>query len=106
MASYSNATGVSKTLTSTTADTVTIGTAGMRLKSVEVVNDSASAAILYFTVSKSATAPTTAVSAADGTYKVLPGSSLNYDFGTSWVDICTVSVVGSANAYGVYGYSA
>lgn len=105
MASYSNATAVSKTLTGTTADTVAIGTAGVKLDMIEVVNDSPSAAILYFTLSRSATAPTTAVSAADGTYKVLPGSSLTIEFESMYVDICTLSVVGSANAYGVYGYT-
>ena len=106
MASYSNAHSTHQTLSGTTADTVTIGTAGVRLQSIEVGNPSASAAILYFTISRSATAPTTAVSAAAGTDYVLPGSALAIDFGQSYVDICTLSVVGSANVYSVVGYIA
>ena len=106
MATPSNAHSVHATLSGTTADTVTIGTAGIRLLSVEVGNPSASAAILYFTISRSPTAPTTAVSAANGTDYVLPGSTLTIDFNDAYVDICTLSVVGSANAYSVVGYLA
>lgn len=106
MATPSNAHSVHATLSTTTADTVTIGTAGVRLKAIEVGNPSASAAILYFTLSRSATAPTTAVSAANGTDYVLPGSTLAIDFESAYVDICTLSVVGSANAYSVVGYIA
>jgi len=106
MASYSAARAVHKSLTSTTADTVTIGTTGVRLKAIEVGNPSASAAILYFTLSRTATAPTTAVSAADDTFMVYPGSTLTVSFEQSHVDICTLSIVGSANAYNVQSYLA
>ena len=103
MATDSNAVAVHNTLSGTTADTVTIGTAGVRMKGFEITNPSASAAILYFTYSRSATAPTTAVSLADATYSVLPGQSTYRDFGSGWVDVFVVSVVGNGNTYSVEG---
>lgn len=91
------------TLDTTLADTITVGTAGVRMRGFEVTNPSASAAILYFTYSRSATAPTAAVSLANGTYSVLPGQSTYRDFGSAYVEQFVVSMVGSGNTYSIEG---
>lgn len=95
------------TLSGTTAAAVTIGTAGVRMKGVEVTNPSASAAILYFTYTTSDNAATTAVAEADGTIDVLPGGSTFVPFGSgAYVDVFRVSVVGNGNTYSVRGIRA
>lgn len=95
------------TLTSTTADAVTIGTAGVAMKGVEVTNPSASAAIIYFTYTTSNNAATTAVAAADDTIDVLPGQSTYHQFSSgTYVDVFRVSIVGNGNAYSVRGIRA
>jgi hypothetical protein len=91
------------TLDTNLADTITVGTAGVRMIGVEVTNPSASAAILYFTYSRASSAPAAAVSLADGTYSVLPGSSTYRSFGQAYVDVFVVSIVGSGNTYSIEG---
>jgi hypothetical protein len=91
------------TLDTNLADTITVGTAGVRMRGVEVTNPSPAAAILYFTYSRSATAPAAAVSLANDTYSVLPGSSTYRDFGGAIVDVFVVSIVGSGNTYSIEG---
>lgn len=101
-ASYS----VWNTLSTTVADTVTIGTAGsgVRFRKLQVWNPVAASAILYFTFSRSAAVPTTAVSLANETFPVPAGiEPFEIDLTGTYCDVFVVSVVGSGNAYGVVG---
>lgn len=85
-----------KTLSTTTADTVTI--TGYRW--LWVWNDDATVN-LYFRFDG-----TTAVSAADGTYRVPPKSAVMIDAfpsGCNRASAATISVVGNGNAYSVEG---
>lgn len=96
MATYSTGANVHKTLTTTAADAVTI--TGHRY--VWVYNADASVH-LYFRFDG-----TTAVSAADGTYRVPPATSMVVDVftaGNTAASSVVLSVVGSGNAYSVQG---
>lgn len=106
MASYTATRAKHATLSGTTADTVTIGTAGSltQLAICEVFNRDASVG-LYFTLSRGATAPTTATSAADNSFYVGPSSSLAVSLPNA-TPIFAVSVVGNGNAYSVHGFLA
>ena len=92
------------TLSSTTADTVTL--TADNLRGVEVLNRSG-ATTVYFTVGYGTAAPATAVAAADETYAVPAGQSLYVPLagpGGFIASASTVlSVVGDGNAYSVHG---
>lgn len=104
MAAYTAACSVHKTLGTTVADDVTLGTAGILLSKVEVGNPITNTAIIYFTLSRSTIAPTTAVSRADDTFFVYPGSALAIDFGGDQVSIVRLSIVGVGNDYNIGTY--
>jgi len=104
MAAYTAARSVHKTLGTTVADDVTLGTSGILLQKVEIGNPITNTAILYFTLSRSTIAPTTAVSRADDTFFVYPGQTLAIDFGADIVSIVRLSIVGSGNDYNVSTY--
>lgn len=95
MATDSHAKSVHNTLTSTTADTVTI--TGYDL--VDIINRSATEPL--WVRYEGDASPTTAVAAADGTDYVAPGGFLRVDAGQGGI-----SVVGNGNAYSVVGVSA
>lgn len=100
MASYTVARAKHATLTTTTADLLTMGAAaGPRLRELEVLNRSTSVD-LYFTWASGGSA-TTAVSAATDTTIVLPGQAVTVDLTDSVISLLSVSVVGNANAYSV-----
>lgn len=103
MASYAATTSVHKTLTTTTADAVTLGSATTPpLSGVTVVNQHATVYI-YFTVGFGG-APTTAVSLADNTYVVPPaGARTRVDFPANTASTVVVSIVGNANPYDCVG---
>jgi len=84
--------GVHNTLTSTTADTVTITCLGEPYR-VEVFNRSTTQALWVELTD-------TAVAAADGTLYVPTSSSVSWRMGPG---VSVVSVVGSANDYSVHG---
>lgn len=94
MAAYSHDSSVHKTLSGTTADTVTI--TGNH-ESFEVINRGSGS--IYFTFAPEGIGATTAVAEASGTTVVPPGAAVSTaapgDRGT------VVSVVGSGDAYSV-----
>lgn len=93
MASITCTTTKHVTLTTTTADTVTCApdTAITPFK-VEILNRDP-AVVLYYRLDG-----TTAVSAADGTYAVLPGQSVITHQSAGHI----ISIVGNGNAYSVH----
>lgn len=101
MATLTANTAKHATLSGTTADQVTIGTAssGHRFRYAEVSNRHASNP-LYFTMNQGSSTPTTAVGAADETWFVAPNSSLALPISAS---IFVVSIVGDGNPYSVQG---
>ncbi len=95
------------TLSSTTADQVTIGTTtGPRMGAIEVVNRDTAQALYFTWTPQGTTAPTTAVAAADETYYVGPSSALAVPIGFTSTSRFIVSVVGNGNAYSVHGIPA
>jgi len=100
MATESANVAVHNLLSTTTADLITLGVTGIKLKGFEVQNRAGTAA-LYFTYTMSTKAPTTAVSAANDTHQVLAGEALYVDLDGQEADKVTVSVVGSANEYSI-----
>lgn len=93
------------TLTSTTADTVTLTKS---CQFVDVTNHHASV-VLYVTVSKSPKSsalvptPTTAVAAAAGTFSISPGRTKRVMNSPGRATFVKLSVVGNANPYSVEG---
>lgn len=100
MATESANKSVHNTLSGTTADLITLGVTGVRLKGFEVQNRAGSSAV-YFTYTMSTKAPTTAVSATNDTDQVLAGEALYTDLEGQAAEIVTVSIVGSANEYSI-----
>lgn len=98
MAAYSEVRAKHATLSTTTADTVTLTAP---LARVQIVNLDATTA-MYATVSQTGATPATAVAAADDTY-VIPANGV-LSLRTSATGFVT-SVVGNGNAYSVVGYS-
>jgi hypothetical protein len=97
MAAISEIRAAHATLTTTTADTVTL--TGSFAK-VEIINRHISVPMYARVVSDGST-PTTAVSAADDTYVIPANGVLSLRVsGSGFV----ASVVGNANAYSVVGY--
>jgi D-arabinose 1-dehydrogenase-like Zn-dependent alcohol dehydrogenase len=97
MAAYTEIRSTHQTLTTTTADTVTLTGAYAK---VEIINRHISVH-MYAHVSNRGAAPTTAVSAADDTY-VIPANGVLV-LRTSGAGFAC-SVVGNANTYSVVGY--
>lgn len=91
MATETAAVSVHNTLTSTTADTITI----TGYETVDIINRAAATA-LYFRSDG-----VTAVGAADGTDYVAPGGFVRHN-----ADGRAISIVGSGNDYSVVGVSA
>jgi hypothetical protein len=97
MASYTPAVSCHKTLTATTADTVTLSQAFAK---VEVVNRD-TADLIYVTYGASAGDAATPVAEADGTLVVMPLSVLVLDANNRGGFV--VKVVGDGGAYSVQG---
>ena len=96
MASYAftttgNPSGVSKTLTGTTADTVTVTSPG----SFRIVILNRGAGTIYARADGTA-----AVSEADGTIPIPAGTSIEYASGPG---VTALSIVGNSDAYSVLG---
>lgn len=96
MATDSARTSVTNTLTSTTADTVTLTPDGPHAHGLVVVNHD-DANTIWFTWSWTGT-PATAVAEADNTIPVLPGSSSSVRIPNTSNSV-VVSVVGNGDKY-------
>ncbi len=83
-------TGIHKTLSGTTADTVAITTGGVNCRA-QIINSSTTAIYARFD-------STTAVAAADGTIKIPPGAIYEWFIGSG---VASMSVVGNGDAYSV-----
>jgi hypothetical protein len=103
MATESAAVSVHNTLSSTTADRITIGTQGIMLAGFEVQKRAGSATV-YFTYTMSTKAPTTAVSAANDTHQVVSiGEAVFVPLEGKECSVVTVSIVGDGNEYSIRG---
>lgn len=99
MATDSVSRSVTNTLSSTTADTVTI-TAQAAGQCVLVVVNHDDTNTIWFTWSEVGVAPAVAVAEADNTFPVLPGSSTSVRLPRSTLST-VVSVVGNGDKYTV-----
>ena len=97
MASYTPATSCHKTLTATTADTITIGGG---YGQVEVVNRD-TADYIYITYGPAAASVATPMAEADGTLVIPPGSVVTLDANNRGGFV--VKVVGDGGGYSVQG---
>jgi hypothetical protein len=98
MATDSANVSVTNTLTTTTADTVTLKPGWMaNAHTLTVVNWDASTP-MFFTFSYTGEAPATAVTDANNTIPVMPSSSTAIRLPKS-VNTCVVSIVGNGNKY-------